>query len=319
MWLYQILDILLTLEEMLLLYIFSIYLCKEPRFRTPIWRVVPMCALFVVIWILTWFTKLGAYKIPVILITSIILMKICYRDSIYQIITVNEISFTVTNILPESIGVFLTQWVYGEELIIPVDGMMILRWESYMVTFLIRIFMGWGMCRILKNFQFRIQFKDCLVMTASFLIVFGVYILSCFDYLNLSEDSELISYVRDTFISMVFLVTFLYSKNTLYLKNQVEREKMQIFQMQQQFAYYQEKLKDEERVCSLYHDMKNHLLVLKQQTGSAETGELIEKLQQEVAVYEDYIHTGSDILDIILKEKARLDREKNILFSITAN
>ena len=94
---------------------------------------------------------------------------------------------------------------------------------------------------------------------------------------------------------------------------------MQLLQMRQQFDYYQEKLKDEERVRSVYHDMKNHLLVLKQRTDSPETAEMIEKLQREVAVYEEYVHTGNEILDIILKEKAGIAREKRIDFSVTAD
>ncbi len=319
MWLYQILDIISTMQEMLSLYIFSICLCKEPRYRTPVWKLFPLCALFAVIWVFTWLSELGAYKIPLIFICGIVLLKICYRDSIYQIITVYEIHYIVSQALPESVGIFLAQWVYGEEMIIQVDSTMLLRWETYIMVFLIRIFIIWGIYKVCKNFQYKVQFKDCFVLTASFLIGFIAFILDSFNYLNLGENSKMIMYIIDTFLSMVFLIIFLYSKNTLYLQKQAQRDKMQILQMQQQFAYYQEKLKDEERVRSVYHDMKNHLLVLKQQTGSAKTAEMIEKLQREVAVYEDYVHTGNEILDIILKEKAGIAREKNIDFSVTAD
>ena len=46
---------------------------------------------------------------------------------------------------------------------------------------------------------------------------------------------------------------------------------------------------------------------------------MIEKLQSQVAMYEDYVHTGNDILDIILKEKSELAREKKIALSVTAD
>ncbi len=70
--------------------------------------------------------------------------------------------------------------------------------------------------------------------------------------------------------------------------------------------------------------MKNHLLVLQRhilqrQINSPETAEMVEKLQSQVAMYEDYVHTGNDILDIILKEKSELAREKSIAFSVTAD
>ena len=111
----------------------------------------------------------------------------------------------------------------------------------------------------------------------------------------------------------------LYSKSKLYFQEQEKKDKIQIAQLQPQFAYYQEKLKDEEKLRSVYHDMKNHLLVLQRQINSAETAEMIEKLQSQVAMYEDYEHTGNDILDIILKEKSEKAREKHIALSVTAD
>lgn len=84
-------------------------------------------------------------------------------------------------------------------------------------------------------------------------------------------------------------------------------------------AYYRDRTNDEERVRSVYHDMKNHLLVLERQTSSKEASQMLETLQQEVEMYENYAHTGNDILDIILKEKTELARKKQIDFSITAD
>lgn len=84
-------------------------------------------------------------------------------------------------------------------------------------------------------------------------------------------------------------------------------------------AYWDEKLHDEERVRSVYHDMKNHLLVLEHHLHSPETTEVVEKLQRQIEMYEDYVHTGNDILDIILKEKSKLAREKHIVFSAAAD
>lgn len=92
---------------------------------------------------------------------------------------------------------------------------------------------------------------------------------------------------------------------------------MQIAQLQKQFDYYQAKQKDEERVRSVYHDMKNHLLILQQQINSPETARMVEELQAQVAMYEDYVHTGNGILDIILREKSWLAREKQIALSVT--
>ncbi len=90
-------------------------------------------------------------------------------------------------------------------------------------------------------------------------------------------------------------------------------------ELERKQSYYRERMKEEERVRSVYHDMKNHLLVLERQMQTPETAGMIRKLQQEVAAYEDYVHTGSDILDIILKEKAAAAREKHMELSVTAD
>lgn len=65
----------------------------------------------------------------------------------------------------------------------------------------------------------------------------------------------------------------------MYLREQEQRDKMQIAQLQQQFAYYQEKMKDEERIRSIYHDLKNHLLVMENRQNTEETRQMAETLQ----------------------------------------
>lgn len=126
-----------------------------------------------------------------------------------------------------------------------------------------------------------------------------------------NRTSEIIVVV----LSISFVIVFLYLKNNYYLREQEQRDKMQIAQLQQQFAYYQEKMKDEERVRSIYHDLKNHLLVMESRQNTEETRQMAETLRSQIAGYEDYVHTGNEFLDIILKDKAAKAREKQIDFS----
>mgnify|MGYP001624363769 CR=1 FL=1 len=88
---------------------------------------------------------------------------------------------------------------------------------------------------------------------------------------------------------------------------------MQKLEMQQK--YYEDKLKDEERVRAVYHDMKNHLLVLEGTQGTEAARQMAQELRAQIADYEDYIHTGNDFLDIIIRDKAEKAREKHIDFS----
>ena len=319
MGLYYCLDFIGTLTEALFLYTFNHCFLKQPRFTTPICKWITPTTLFALSWLLTWFSELGAYKTIFLIACIFIVLKLCYKDSIYQILTAMEIWFMSVCLFSEAMGIAVAIWIFGDDTMVLVDGQNIMRWEAYIVILLIRATVFFVSYLIVKNIRYKIQLKDCLVLTFTFLIGFFVYILSNYNYLNLSRIADMTIFVSSVVLSLTFYITFIYAKNTLYLREQEQKDKMQIAQLQQQFAYYQEKLKDEEKVRSVYHDMKNHLLVLQKQINSPETAEMVEKLQSQVAMYEDYEHTGNDILDIILKEKSEKAREKHIALSVTAD
>lgn len=77
--------------------------------------------------------------------------------------------------------------------------------------------------------------------------------------------------------------------------------------------YYQDKFTDEQRVRSIYHDMKNHLLLLKSSVrDNEETNKMIESIKEQIEDYENYHHTGNDYLDVILKDKCILAKNNGI-------
>ncbi len=88
-----------------------------------------------------------------------------------------------------------------------------------------------------------------------------------------------------------------------------------IQQMESQRDYYKTRTAEEERVRAIYHDLKNHLLVMESRQNTEETRRMAETLRSQIEDYEDYVHTGNDFLDIILKDKAAKAREKQIDFS----
>ena len=324
MWVYQCLDILSTVVEMVCLYIISGILLKETRFHTPLCKYIPPIIMFMLTWILTWFSELGAFKMPIIFTLAVILLKIGYKESIYQSIIVTEIWFVCCVFFTEVFLYLISKFVYNDTVFVMVDGQNMLRWETYVDGIAVRIISVVVICAVLKNFKYKIKENDCAVLSTVFMIGFTVFMFSVYNVLNLNKIPHMLIIVGMAIFTFTYLVVFLYSKNTLYFREQEQKDKIQIAQLQQQFAYYQEKLKDEEKVRSVYHDMKNHLLVLQRhilqrQINSPETAEMVEKLQSQVAMYEDYVHTGNDILDIILKEKSELAREKSIAFSVTAD
>ena len=315
MWLYQTLDILSTILEGFCLYVISRCLCKEPRFQSIINKFIPMIAYIVLTYAMTWLTELGAWKVPLIFVFSAAILKICYKDSLCQGITVIEMFFVSAVYLTESICFSVGNWVYGNEQIALVDGQSFTRWEIYAIGLAVRLFVIGVFYLLLKNFKYKMQIKDSIILSAIFLIAFVISFLAAFSILNLGKAADLTLFISSGILSAIFMIIFVYTKNLLYLREQEQRDKMQIAQLQQQFAYYQEKMKDEERIRSIYHDLKNHLLVMENRQNTEETRQMAETLRSQIADYEDYVHTGNEFLDIILKDKAAKAREKQIDFS----
>ena len=315
MWVYQALDIVSTIAEGFCLYVVSRCLCKEPRFQSAINKFIPMIVVIVWAYALTWFTTLGAWKMPLICIFVIAILKICYKDTVYQIVTVTEIWFVVIVFLSESIYLSIGDWLYGNNQLVQVDSQAFLRWEIYAIAFVARLLVLGVIYLMLRHFKYRVQLKDSIILTVVFLIALTITIFATFNLLNLEKAADLTLYISSGVLAAIFMMIFMYAKNILYLREQEQRDKVQIAQLQQQYAYYQDKLKDEERIRSIYHDLKNHLLVMESRQNTEETRQMAETLRSQIAGYEDYVHTGNEFLDIILKDKAAKAREKQIDFS----
>ena len=58
--------------------------------------------------------------------------------------------------------------------------------------------------------------------------------------------------------------------------------------------------------------MKNHLLVLQNKENTEESQKMIKELQNQIENYENYEHTGNSFLDIIIKDKLKIAKEKQI-------
>ena len=315
MWVYQTLDILSSILEGFCLYVISRCLCKEPRFQTAINKFIPPIAEIMLTYALTWFTYLGAWKMPLIFLFVVAILKICYKDTVYQIVTVTEVWFVVIVFLSEAIYFSIGYLLFGNNQSVQVDGQTFLRWEILTIAFAIRLLVLGVVYLMLRHFEYKMQLKDSIILTIVFLISFTVSLLANFNLLNLAGLVDLVIYISSGILAAIFMMIFMYAKNILYLREQEQRDKVQIAQLQQQYAYYQDKLKDEERIRSIYHDMKNHLLVLEGSQGTEVTRQMAQELRSQIADYENYIHTGNSFLDIIIRDKAEKAREKQIDFS----
>lgn len=117
-------------------------------------------------------------------------------------------------------------------------------------------------------------------------------------------------------IAIIGIMLYVYSARYFYSEQKEREERLKVEVLEKQFAYYQEKQRDEERVRSIYHDMKNHLQLLQAQAGNGqEVQKSIQELQSQIQEYENYHHTGNEFLDIIIRDKAKTAQEKQIDFN----
>ena len=315
MWLYNLLDIVATITEAAIFYAMTLCFCKTCRFQKVISRIIPPVVYAMAVIVMTFFMDIGAYRLLVLLALLIGLTLLCYKVSFHQALIVMELSYLLMIPFTESVGLSIMNFVYHGDLMTQVDGTAIIKWQIYVFIMLLRLLFLMITYCLLKNFKYNILAKDVAIVSISFLLVFGVSFASTYGYLNLrTSDTSFLDLITSV-LCVVFIVQFLYSRNVSYLREQGQRDKMQIAQLQQQFDYYQEKMKDEERVRSIYHDLKNHLLVMESSQNTKETRQMAKTLRSQIADYEDYVHTGNEFLDIILKDKAAKAHEKQIDFS----
>ena len=237
MGLYYILDFIMTVSEVAGLYMIYIHLCKNPRFSSPFWKFLPVCVFVCVTWVMTWFSQIGAYKIVLISMIIVVCLKIIYKDSICQGIVCAEVHLLLVSSLPEIISIPCLQWLYGEAALVEVDGVHMLRWEIYVFTLIIRAFVLIGIHMLVRNWRYRFGRKDTLVVSLSFSIALAVNMLSAYEYLNLGILSNSLVYIINIFLVVSFVVSFLYSKNTVCIREQELKKQQTIERMNQQFSY----------------------------------------------------------------------------------
>ena len=315
MWIYNLLDVALTIMETAIFYVIILFFCKPCRFKKVISRMIPPVVYVIAVVIITFFMDIGAYRIFILLALMVVLVLLCYKVSFHCALIIMELSYLMMIPLSESVGILIMNLIYQGDIVTQVNGISVTKWQVYIIIILIRLLIMAIIYRFLKNFQYEIQSKDAAVLSISFLLVLCISFASTYSYLNLGMYDTFILDLSTSVFGVFFIVQFLYSRNVSYLREQEQRDKLQIAQLQQQYAYYQDKLKDEERIRSIYHDMKNHLLVFEGSQGTEATRQMAKEIRSQIADYENYIHTGNNFLDILIKDKAEKAREKHIDFS----
>ena len=208
MWVYQCLDIIATLTEHWDYIGLAHYFVKTQDLALFINKWIIMGGNFALAYVLTWCTDLGAYKIPLIFIIMVIMLKICYRDSIYCCIISEEVRLMTVILLSEGIGLLLGNYLYGENMILWIEGYSLLRWEIYIITLVVRLLSFFALYRIYRKITNQFSVKDFFIITIVFIIGMLSYLYGSVGHLNIHKVEDFIYYIITSLLPTLFYSVF---------------------------------------------------------------------------------------------------------------
>lgn len=106
-------------------------------------------------------------------------------------------------------------------------------------------------------------------------------------------------------ILFAFIYILAFFENHLRVQKKAQEEELALQELQLRHGYYERRKEDEEKVREVYHDLKYHVLLLKDDVA-------VKAIMHKIEGYKSYIATGNEILDIIVSEKIKLAQNRNI-------
>lgn len=313
LWLYQLLDIIGTLIESFGMYILVKAFC--PNVKKRLVNIIPPIVCFATTFIFTWFINEPFLKGIAILIASFIAYKIVFKEKSIRIIAgilIQQICVRTA----ESLDMIIMSNIF-DTLSTIVDGTQVMLPQVYLGYFVLQIVAITIFYQILKKHNEGIDNKSLVAIS---IFSFILYIFSSMSIVPFAEgDTSWLNINLETFmfiIGLLFAIALIYIKNYIYLKEKEQKDQFMIETLKRQYSFYQDKQRDDEKLKAVYHDMKNHLLILENKENTEETQAMAKKLREQIEDYENYIHTGNDFLDVIIKDKTEVAKEKNIDFNV---
>jgi len=170
---------------------------------------------------------------------------------------------------------------------------------------------------LFKHFKFikikTIDFKAFWLL-AIILVVF--YYVSALRNQSFIPDRVFYTLMPSLLAGGIFLVFYLYN---ILSKNHEEKLKSALYEQEKDYYFTQCRLMQEsaEKVKSMRHDMKMHLVALKDFAGDKETTlGYLDSLVENITASEIYSQTGNTAIDSVINFKLKTAKEDNIKLEI---
>lgn len=309
--LYFAFDILITvIHKWVLLRCIVTSLCREKRGSYANW--LPYTVSILITLLSTWVIRLPDFHLLIVLFGDVLAVKLCYKDSIYHVLICSFLPYAVSFIIEPAVLLIIGAVIGGP--FVTVESQQFGYWLVYLIDAAAMLIAAYIIRPALKDFQYQIALKDFMIILVCFFPTLVLSQSNLVPFLELSPESvKPFEWILGAGLGVVFTLVLLYVKNQSYLRNKVAEYETEIQQLERQYAYYQNKQADEEKIRALYHDMKNHLLLLKEQ----ENAPTAETLLTQISDYENYQQTGNDFLNVVIRDKAQKAQEYQADFKCT--
>ncbi len=158
------------------------------------------------------------------------------------------------------------------------------------------------------------RFRDIYSFLTSGLSSVLILIVVCYNYYHMEDRNlALALFIASVVLSLALIFNTGLISRYVQMKEAEYKREQSLYELRLKNSYYQEKLVEEEKIREIYHDFKNHLLLLEANLGQTDQAkEAIRKLSGKISDYEDFYSTGHEMLDIIIKEKMKTIKKEGI-------
>ncbi len=188
--------------------------------------------------------------------------------------------------------------------------------ESFVIMFVVfaltyNIYYKIERDNIPNNRNINITTKELISVIATGI---GAFIMSNISFVTTRTPfsaTENMLYVRTLvdFGGMLMLMTEMGRRNEMVAKNENDAIN-QLFQ--RQYEQYKLAIDNSEALRKEMHDMKHYVLALKNEDDPAKRAEVLDDMEQAIAIQESFMNTGNRVLDVILTTKSLQCEKKGI-------
>lgn len=123
-----------------------------------------------------------------------------------------------------------------------------------------------------------------------------------------------------TGLGLVIVILYFFSILVFFryfIQKENEKELLEVNRyMSKTLQYYENQIKVQTEIYSMYHDIKKHFSVVSQMKDIDEVHSYIEELYGNLTRAEQYYHTGSNMADIVLNDKKQIAQTAGITMEV---